>query len=99
MYVFPSPKGKPRTSPQRKETLAIAKAAAAAGIVEKMTPHVFRHTFATWAYERAQDPRKLQKLMRHASFQTSMAYVHGRSELAMIINRMPALSRARLRAA
>jgi integrase len=99
VYVFPSPKGKPRTSPQRKETLAIAKAAAAAGIVEKVTPHVFRHTFATWAYERAQDPRKLQKLMRHASFQTSMAYVHGRSELATIINRMPALSRARLRAA
>jgi integrase len=99
VYVFPSPKGKPRAAANGKETLAIAQAAIAAGIVEKVTPHVFRHTFATWAYERAQDPRKLQKLMRHASFQTSMAYVHGRSELAAIVNRMPALSRARLRAA
>ncbi len=65
----------------------------------KVTPHVFRHTFATWAYERAQDPRKLQLLMRHASFQTSMGYVHDRSELTEIVNRMPTLSRARLRAA
>jgi integrase len=61
--------------------------------------HVFRHTFATWAYERAQDPRKLQRLLRHASFQTSMGYVHDRSELSDILDRMPALSRARLRAA
>jgi integrase/recombinase XerD len=99
VYVFPSPKGKPRTASDRKETQAIAEAAIKAGIVEKVTPHVFRHTFGTWAYEHAQDPRKLQKLMRHASFQTSMGYVHGREELAAIVNRMPALSRARLRAA
>jgi integrase len=99
VYVFPGLKGKPRRSSNRKETLAIAQAATKAGIAEKVTPHVFRHTFATWAYERAQDPRKLQRLLRHASFQTSMAYVHDRSELGAIVNQMPALSRARLRAA
>jgi integrase len=99
VYVFPGPKGEPRRSSNAKETLAIAQAAIQAGIAEKVTPHVFRHTFATWAYERAQDPRKLQRLLRHASLQTSMGYVHGRSELTNILEQMPALSRARLRAA
>ena len=98
-YVFPSPKGEPRRFPDAKETQAIAQAARDVEIAAKVTPHVFRHTFATWAYARAQDPRKLQRLMRHASFQTSMGYVHDRSELTEIVNRMPALSRARLRAA
>jgi integrase len=99
VYVFPGPKGEPRRYPDAKETRAIAQAARDVEIAAKVTPHVFRHTFATWAYERAQDPRKLQRLMRHASFQTSMGYVHDHSELTEIVNRMPALSRARLRAA
>jgi integrase len=99
VHVFPGPKGEPRRYPDAKETRAIAQAARDVEIAAKVTPHVFRHTFATWAYERAQDPRKLQRLMRHASFQTSMGYVHDRSALTEILDQMPALSRARLRAA
>jgi integrase len=60
--------------------------------------NVFRHSFATWAYERVRDPLKLQKLMRHASFQTSMGYVQDGSDMADVVNMLPALSQARLQA-
>jgi integrase/recombinase XerD len=97
VYVFPSAKGELRTSPKRQEVIAISKAAQEAGITCKVTPHVFRHTFATWTYERVKDPRKLQRLLRHASFDTSMAYVHDRADLAGVVNQLPALSQPRLR--
>ena len=97
VYVFPDSRGKLRRFSNGKETLAISKAAQEAGITCKVTPHVFRHTFATWTYERVQDPRKLQRLMRHASFDTSMGYVHDRADLADVVNQLPALSQARLK--
>lgn len=98
VYVFPDRAGKIRKRSCRREERRIAKAAKDAGIVSKVSPHVFRHSFATWAYERVQDPRKLQRLMRHASFQTSMGYVHDRVNLGAVVNTLPALSQARLQA-
>ena len=99
VYVFPNSKGELRTSPKREEVIAISKAAQDAGITCKVTPHIFRHTFATWTYECAKDPRKLQRLLRHASFDTSMGYVHEHADLASLVNQLPAMSRPRLKAA
>jgi integrase len=99
LYVFPNRAGETRKRAYRQEERRIAKAAREAGIISKVTPHVFRHTFATWAYERVQDPRKLQRLMRHASLHTSMGYVHDRVQLGALVNQLPAMSRARLKAA
>lgn len=98
VYVFADREGKIRRRTCRREERRITKAAQEAGITCKVTPHVFRHTFATWAYARAQDPRKLQRLMRHASIQTSMGYVHGHADLTDVIAKLPALSQARLQA-
>lgn len=97
VYVFPDRAGKIRKRSCRREERRIAKAAQEVGITSKISPHVFRHSFATWAYERLQDPRKLQRLMRHSSFQTSMGYVHDRVNLGALVNQLPAVSQARLR--
>lgn len=97
VYVFPDRSGEIRKYSCRREERRIAQAAKAVGIVSNVSPHVFRHSFATWAYERLQDPRKLQRFMRHASFQTSMGYVHDRVNLGALANTLPALSQARLK--
>lgn len=74
------------------------KAGREAQITARVSPHVFRHTFATWACDRTEDPRKLQRLMRHASIKTSMGYVHAHADLTELIDKLPALSQARLQA-
>lgn len=44
---------------------------------EKVTPHCFRHTFATRAIENGVPPKTLQRLMGHASLQMTMdRYCH-----------------------
>ena len=91
-WVFPSRYGGiAKANPQREAT-AIHEATERAGIDKHITPHVFRHTFGTWIYERTRDPKLVQRLMRHASFQTSMGYVHDRRDLAPIVERLPDLT-------
>lgn len=44
---------------------------------QKVSPHCFRHTFATRAIENGMQPKTLQKLLGHASLQTTMdLYCH-----------------------
>ena len=64
----------------------------AQSIDKHVTPHVFRHTFGTWIYERTLDPKMVQRLMRHASFRTSMRYVHDRRDLAPVVAKLPDLT-------
>jgi integrase len=96
VYIFPARDGSLRKAERRAETVTIKRAAKAAGIEKNVSPHVLRHTYGTWIYERTGDPKILQRLMRHASFQTSMGYVHDRRELAIVVNQLPAMFPARL---
>lgn len=96
IYVFPDHEGNLCKRSSRSEELTIQKSARKTGISKHVTPHVFRHTFGTWLYERTGDPKIIQRLMRHASFTTSMGYVHDRRELGEAVSRMPVLSAARL---
>lgn len=54
----------------------LAKAAKAAGIEQRVTPHMLRHTAATQLIEAGVDIRYIQRLLGHASLSTTEIYTH-----------------------
>lgn len=64
----------PLTPPAMRSRLA--KAAAAAGLDSRVTPHMLRHTAATQLIEAGVDIRYIQRLLGHASLSTTEIYTH-----------------------
>lgn len=97
-YVFPNRNGEIRAYRATQDVEQIHEAAARAGITKHVHPHLFRHTFGTWVYQRTRDPKIVQRLMRHADFKTSMQYVHDSRDLGEVVNQLPNLTSATLHA-
>ena len=55
-------------------------AAKLAGLHPRVSIHALRHTYATNVAKVSKDPYQVKELLRHASLQSSVVYVHGSDE-------------------
>lgn len=71
--LFVTPSGRPIT---RKTVYAMIKAHARAAGLEDVSPHTFRHSFATHLVQNRADIRSVQQMLGHADISTTQIYTH-----------------------
>jgi len=72
--LFLQPNGKHYS--RQKIASIVAAAAHEAGIHQRVTPHTFRHSFATHLYDNGVQLHMIQELLGHESITTTEIYVH-----------------------
>ncbi|MFD2588254.1 site-specific tyrosine recombinase XerD [Croceitalea marina] len=84
-FVFLNRRGKQLT---RAMVFTIIKGLAVAiGLEKNISPHTFRHSFATHLLENGADLRAIQQMLGHESITTTEVYMHvNRTHLAKVLN-------------
>ena len=77
--LFPGTKGK--TIGATRVRQMIMEAAERIGITARVTPHVFRHTFATDMYNQGVPIEAIQEMMGHETLRETSVYIHISDEL------------------
>ncbi len=72
--IFLTPRGR-RLARQQAWTI-VKSAARSAGLGDRVSPHTFRHSFATHLLEGGADLRVVQELLGHATISTTQLYTH-----------------------
>ncbi|MCI8320491.1 MAG: tyrosine-type recombinase/integrase [Dorea sp.] len=73
-YFFVNQRGERYT--EQSIRLMLKKYTALAGIEKKITPHMFRHSFATYLIEEGVDVSCVQGILGHSSIKTTQIYIH-----------------------
>ena len=85
--LFPGTKGK--TIGRTRVRQLIMEAAKRAGITARVTPHVFRHTFATDMYHQKVPVEAIKEMMGHETERETSVYIHISDELmAEVLNKI-----------
>ena len=73
-YIFLSKQGRPISCQQVR--YIVRKYVRLAGLERRITPHVFRHTFASLLLEEGVDIKYIQEFLGHSSISTTQIYLH-----------------------
>jgi site-specific recombinase XerD len=85
--LFPGTKGK--TIGRTRVRQLIMEASERIGITARVTPHVFRHTFATDMYNQGVPVEAIQEMMGHERISETSVYIHISDELmAEVLNKI-----------